>query len=56
VAKQTISPSNKPDIDTLVPAPATLAPEPVNALAPEAVGSEPFGDILPTSALETTAL
>ena len=55
---QPISPSNKPDIDTLAPStlePATLEPAP-STLAPEAVGSEPFGDALPRSALETTAL
>ena len=55
---QPISPSNKPDIDTLAPstlAPSTLEPAP-STLAPEAVGSEPFGDALPRSALETTAL
>ena len=58
VATQPISPLEKPDLATLALAPvaATLVPDHVPLPVPEAVGSEPFGDALPTSALETTAL
>ena len=59
VATQPISPLEKPDLAThaLAPVPVAATLVPANAtLIPEAVGSEPFGDALPTSALETTAL